>query len=118
MGSKIPRGEKMNVNQMFPSRFLRGAELQGPVTVTIQRIGQEEVYKPGKGKESCWILYAERASRGVVLSKSLAESIAQALGESDTDQWPGRQVTLYPQPMSVAGRDLVAIRAREATNGK
>jgi hypothetical protein len=104
----------MDVNQMYPSRFLKGAELRGPVTVTISAIRKEQTYKPGEGQTDIFVLYCERASRGVVLSKPLAFSIAQALGEPDTDQWTGRAVTLYPQPMRVAGRDLIAIRARAA----
>lgn len=104
----------MNVNDMFPSKYLRGCELKGPVTVTLQRVATEEVYKPGKGKQAAFVLYCHKASRGIVLSKSLAQSIAQALGEPDTDRWPGRQVIIYPEPMTVAGQNLIAIKARPA----
>lgn len=104
----------MDVNMMFPSRFLKGSELSGPVAVTIEDIKVESVYKPGEGKTEVFVLYCRNARRGVVLSKPLALSIAQALGERNTDNWTGRAVTLFPQPMKVAGRDLVAIRARAA----
>ena len=107
----------MNVNQMFPSKYLKGAELAGPVTVTIANIRKERTYKPGEGQADIFVLYCEKATRGVVLSKPLALSISQALQEPDTDKWTGQQVVLFPQPMTVAGRDLVAIRAR-AVNGK
>lgn len=104
----------MNVNQMFPSRYLRGAELAGPVNVTIAEIRQETAYKPGVGQTEIYVLYCKNARRGVVLSKALAFSIAQALGEPDTDKWAGRALTLFPQSMRVAGSDLVCIRARPA----
>lgn len=103
-----------NVNDLYPSRFLHGADLKGPVTVTIQRLGREKVYKPGEGQSEALVLYVVNGSRGVVLSKPLAFSIAEALGEPDTDNWPSKRVILYPQPMTVAGRDIIAIRARKA----
>lgn len=104
----------MDVNQMFPSKYLKGAELTGPVTVTIANIRKEQSYKPGEGQSEIFVMYCERATRGVVLTKPLAFSIAQALGEPETEKWSGRAVTLYPQPMTVAGRNLIAIRARPA----
>ena len=104
----------MNVNQMFPSKYLKGSELTGQVTVTIARVGKEKSYKPGEGQSDIFVLYCERATRGVVLTKPLAFSIATALNEPEIENWTGRAVTLYPQPMTVAGRDLIAIRARAA----
>lgn len=104
----------MNVNDLFPSKYLKGSELKGPVTVTIQRVGSESMYKPGQGQITGYVLYCEKASRGVVLGRTLALQIAEAVGDPDIDKWHGHQVTLYPQPMTVAGRDLVAVRARAA----
>jgi len=107
----------MDINQMFPSRYLKGAELSGPKTVTIAEIRTEQAYKPGKGQADIYVLWCERATRGIVLTRPLALSISEALGEPDTDKWAGQRITIYPQPMRVGGRDLVAIRAKAATNG-
>jgi len=104
-----------DINDLFPSKYLKGSELRGPVTVTIQRISPESMYKPGSGNTTGYVVYFEKATKGVVLSRPLGLSIAQALGgESNTDKWPGKAITLYPQPMTVAGRDIVAVRARPA----
>lgn len=102
----------MDINQMFPSKYLKGSELPGPVTVTIANIRKERTYKPGEGQTDIYVLICEKATRGVVLTKPLAFSIAEALGEPDTDKWTGRAVTLYPQAMTIAGRAITAIRAR------
>lgn len=107
----------MKVGEMFPSKYLKGSDLTGPVTVTIAGIEKAELYRPGEGKTTAWVLYCERASKGIILSRPLAAGIAQALGSDETNDWPGRQIVLYPQPMRVGGRDLVAIRARAAKNG-
>lgn len=103
----------MNVNQLFPSKYVKGAELGGPVTVTIERLAQEEVYRPGEGKAQAVVMYCQGAKRGIVLNRVLALQIAEAVGEPDTDAWQGKRVVLYPQPMNVAGRAVVAIRARK-----
>jgi hypothetical protein len=107
----------MNVNDIFPSKYLRGGDLAAPVTVTIASVTSERMYKPGVGETTGYVLHCEKAKKGVVLTRPLALGIAQALGEPDTDKWQGKQVTLYPEPMRVAGRDLIAIRAR-AANGR
>lgn len=102
----------MKIGDMFPSRYLRGCDLAGAVVVTIQRVGVETIYRPKEGETQAFILYVVGGSKGVIMSKALGEGIAQALSENDTDLWPGRKFVLYPQPMRVGGRDVVALRAR------
>lgn len=108
----------MKVGEMFPSKYATGEELRGPVTVTIKGIEAERMYKPGTGEITGYVLYTQEGKKGVVLSRPLARQISQALGSDDTDNWPGKKITLYPQPMTVAGVARVAIRARAAANGK
>jgi len=108
----------MNVNNMFPSKYLKGADLKAPVTVTIASVRTEKIYKPGTGMVDGFILYCEKAQKGVILSRPLALGIAQALSEPEADKWTGRQITLYPQAMTVVGVERVAIRARAAVNEK
>lgn len=102
----------MNVNQAFPSKYLSGCELQGPVKVTIASVKEEELERPGVGKVTGYILYVEKASKGVILSRTLALQIAAAVGEPDMSKWDGRQVVLFGVPMMVGGMPRVAIRAR------
>lgn len=104
----------MDINQLFPSKYLKGADLKAPTTVTIAAVKPESMYKPGEGNVTKYVLYVVNGSKGVVLSRPLALQIAQALGEPDTDNWPGRRVVLFPVPMTVAGAACVAIRARAA----
>jgi hypothetical protein len=37
--------------------------------------------------------------------------IANVLGEGETDNWPGKTIVLYPEPM------IVTVRAKAAVNG-
>lgn len=107
----------MKVAEMFPRRYANGEDLKGkPVTLTIAKVHPEEM-RPGGGTPiTKWVIYFEGARRGVVLSRTLATQIAEALGDDDTDHWPGKRVTLYPQLLTVAGRRVTVIRAR-AANG-
>ena len=109
----------MKLSEMFPSRFVKGDELNGKsVTVTIARVAAETVRpSPGSPEETKFALYftESKSGRGVILSKVLATQIARALGSDDTDDWPGRRITLYPESVTVAGVPRVAIRARAAS---
>lgn len=107
----------MDVNQMFPSKYVRGDELPpAGVRVTIAAVKTEKMRKPGAGEVDGFTLWAQGARRPIVLTAALARQIAQLTGETDTDNWPGKAITLYPEPMTVAGVARVAIRAR-AANG-
>jgi hypothetical protein len=47
----------------------------------------------------------------VIFTLPLALQLAEILGD-DTASWKDQKITLYPEPMNVAGRACVAIRAR------
>ncbi len=102
----------MNVNDMFPSKYLSGADMTGPIIVTIAGVKIEKAFKPGEGNTNIYVLQCEKATKGIVLNKTLAHQIAVIAGSLVTDDWRGKKVVLYPEPMNVAGRDVVAIRAR------
>jgi len=107
----------VKVSEMFPGRYLSGDDLQGqPMTVTIARIGQEEMRPGGAAPVKKWVVWFQGEQKAVILGLTLAEQIAEAVGSDDTNDWPGRRVTLYPLPLTVAGESRVAIRAR-AANG-
>ena len=47
----------MDVTDMFPSKYLRGLDLKGPITVTLASVQPEKVYKPGVGETGVYVLY-------------------------------------------------------------
>lgn len=102
----------MKVSEEYPSKYLSGFDLPGPVTVTIDKLESELLNKPGeRGPVKTWIIFCRGKKKGIILSKFLAKQIANMLGD-DSDQWIGKQITIYPEPMKVAGREVVALRAR------
>jgi len=108
----------MKITDMFPSRYVKGEDLKGKdVTVTIARIQPEKMRpNPQSPEIERFVLYTAEGKKGIVLSKTLASQIARSVGSYDTDDWMGKKVTLFPEPMVVAGIQRVAIRIRDGIN--
>lgn len=106
----------MKLSQMFPKRYATGEDLQGKaVTLTIAKVNSEKMHpQPNAPEVERWVAYFKEARKGVILSRTLAYQIAEILGSEDTEEWISKSITLFPQPMNVAGRPVVAIRARAA----
>lgn len=97
---------------MFPSMWIRGAEIDPDgVIVTISGVEKTTLNRPGQGTVTVYLLRCEKATRAVILSAVLARQIASAVGSEETGDWIGKRVVLFPQPLRVAGRDVVGIRA-------
>lgn len=108
----------MKVSEMFPSKYVTGEGLQGKAyTVTIARVTAERMRpNPASPEVQKFVLYTVEGKKGIVLSHTLADQITRITGSEDTDEWAGKKITIYPEPVTVAGVDRIAIRAR-AVNG-
>lgn len=109
----------MKLSEMFPRRYASGSDLNGhQPTLKISHIEREEMTpNPGSKPELKFVIYFEKASKGIILSRALAEQIAQVCKSDDTADWIGKSVTLYTVAMKVAGKDRLAIRAKAPANG-
>jgi len=95
----------MRVDQLFPSKYLRAADLDGDTVVTIQRITQQDL----NGEPKPILLLRE--SKGLVLNKTNSKTIAKLYGD-EIDGWTGKQITLYSTPVEFGGKLVPAIRVR------
>jgi hypothetical protein len=95
-----------NIMDDFPSKYLKGEELEDHPTVTISRVTREEV---GKDREVRPILYLNEYEQGVVLNKTNAGNIARMYG-TETDNWPGKTVVLGTEMVTFNGETKPAIR--------
>ncbi len=101
----------MNINELFPSKFVAAHELLSQdVTVQIARVTQEEV---GEDREKRPILYFSGMNKGMVLNKTNAKRIAGLYGV-DTNHWIGKSITLYPSETEYAGETVPCIRVRQS----
>jgi hypothetical protein len=85
----------MNVDAIFPSRFVKGEDIAGKKpTVTISHLTMEEM---GKDKEVNPVLwFSGGVKKGLVLNKTNTTTIASLYGK-ETDDWKGKKITLYTQ---------------------
>jgi hypothetical protein len=84
----------MNINKLFKSNYLRAADIESDnLTVTIEEVREEII---GQDKDSKPVVYFKGILPGLVLNKTNANTITEVLGTPETDEWIGRQITLYP----------------------
>lgn len=102
----------MNVNQMFPSRYVTALDLNGSdVTACIKIVVMEGMKNRNNKTESKPVVIFERATKGMVLNKTNAMTIASLYGP-ETDNWVGKSVTLYATEVEAFGKQTKAIRIR------
>lgn len=114
----------MDYRLLYPSLYLSAADLKGKdQTLTIRRVIVEEL-KTERGSEKKPVVYfeetkaaAERAGtpdkeKRMVLNKTNARMIARIYNENEIDNWRGKKITLYPQPVSVGGEMRDGLRIR------
>lgn len=98
---------------MFPSKYVRAADLQGrDVTVEIASVAMEELVMAGGKKDKKPVMHFAGKDKSLVLNKTNATTIAKTLG-NDTDQWVGKSITLYPTKTACGGEQVDCIRVRE-----
>jgi hypothetical protein len=101
------------IDDLFPSRYLKAADLKGQKrTLTISKITSEEV---GKDKKAEPIIYFQKCTKGLVLNKTNAKRIAEVLGSKALADWPGKSVALYSKMVEFAGDLVPAIRIDAAS---
>jgi len=98
----------VKLTDVFPSRYLQAADLQGrEVRVTIDRIGMEEM-NDGKDKP---VLSFKGKEKTLVLNKVNASTIADMYGD-ELDEWIGKGILLYPTRVDFQGKRVDAIRVK------
>ncbi|MEN3145738.1 hypothetical protein ABCW43_00325 [Neorhizobium sp. IRAMC:178] len=96
----------MNINEAFPSKYLKAADIDGNPTVIIDQIVEEEV---GKDKEMRPVLYFQGEDKGIILNKTNATNISKLYGY-ETDDWVGKRVVLGTTYVDFQGQSVEAIR--------
>ena len=92
-------------HEVFPSRFLKHAELAGkPLEVKVER-APTETLGSGHDAENKTVLYFRN---GV---KPYWDAVAAIAGD-DTDDWPGHRLELYPTTTELKGKVVDCIRIR------
>lgn len=105
-----------NINDVFPTKFLKAHELKGqePI-VTIDRVDFEPI---GRSREMKPVVYFRGTEKGIVLNKTNANKIIQISGSAITEEWSGTRVKLYATEADFGGEtyDVVRIKSANGTN--
>jgi hypothetical protein len=110
----------MHAVLMFPSSYIRAADLQGKdVTLTICSVKIETLTMQGGRKEKKPVIrFTEMEKRGsdktkaLVCNKTNAKTIIGLYG-TETDDWIGRKITLYPTVTKFGKETHECIRIRD-----
>lgn len=86
-----------NINDLFPSTFLKAYDLKGKTpTVTIDRVEFQQVRGGRTGTvETKPIVYFAGKGKGLLLNKTNARTIIQITGSAITEDWRGAVLTLF-----------------------
>lgn len=101
-----------NIQDAFPSNYLKASDLKGqqPI-VTIDRVEFEPV---GRTREMKPILYFVGKEKGIVLNKTNANNVASLSGTPQTEEWTGVRIRLYATHVEFQGESVEAIRIKAA----
>lgn len=101
-----------NINDAFPSNYLKASDIRGhePV-VTIDHVAMEEV---GRTKDKKAVLYFYGKEKGLVLNKTNANKIVQLTGSPVTEDWHGFKVKLFATETEFGGETVECVRVKAA----
>jgi hypothetical protein len=102
-----------NINQYFPSQWLRSEDLNGPSVVTIIQV--RDVKFPGQRGESDQIkpvLVFRELEKDMIVNKTNFQALARITGRDSTEEWIGSKIQLRVEQVSAFGDVVDAIRIR------
>jgi len=106
---------------VFPSKYLSAADLGGKeLTVKIAE-AELETLKTLDGKENRKVvLYFHKQKKALPLNVTNFNSVQDITNEIDTENWPGTEITLYPDKAAMGGKifDCIRIKAPNAPEKK
>lgn len=107
----------MNINKLFPSRFVKADDLGGKrVVLTIERVKVDRV-RNEDGEREVAVVFFKGAKKGLLLNKTNAMAIA-AMYTPETDNWTGQRILLYGARVSAFGKTVDAVRVDEPPAAK
>jgi hypothetical protein len=105
-------------DELFPSKFLRAADLSGkPKTLTISKATRETL-KNGGDEQSKLVVYFKGAKKGLPLNITNFDTIMGVTGEADSDDWVGHRIEVYPTTTEMRGKTVDCIRIRQPAQGE
>lgn len=108
----------MNIDQAFPSKYLKASDLpeEGSQAFKIEKIEIEEI---GREKQSKPVIYFEDSDKAMVANKTNCNTIAKITGSRNFEDWTGTTIHLYRADVEFGGEMVESIRVKiKAPKGK
>ena len=97
----------------YDYRFISGDDIEKDMTVTIDRVTDEEVFNPStNSKERAFAIYFKGATKGMILNKTNAKTIAKVVGSPYQEHWIGKQIIIYPKEGTFFGEKMKVVRVK------
>lgn len=101
----------MRVNDAFPSKWLKAADLQGrAVLLVIERWEMAEIGMADKPEQKPVLFFRDK-QKALVLNKANGNTIAEIHGQ-EMDDWGGKEITIYPTKTQFHGDMVDCIRVK------
>ena len=95
---------------MIESKYLKQADAEDDVIVTITKVGQANIAKDDEPPEMKWMVRFAEFNKPMVLNRTNISLLGNFLGD-DTDDWIGKQVILYnDESIQFAGKVTGGLR--------
>lgn len=102
----------MNVNDLFPSKYLKAHDLSGKAYTLTIKVAKIEEVGHGAEKERKLAIGFEKATKLMLLNRTNAMIIASLYGP-ETDGWIGKAVIVYSARVKAFGAWHDALRIKE-----
>ena len=117
---KHRRKLKVKMNELFPSKYLRAADLAGkPRTVVIDHVSHEIFKDDGVSVTKTILHFKGSGTAPVVLNKTNWKMLVAVTGADDDEDWAGTAIELRSEKVNTPGGKIVdSIRVHEAPQPK
>jgi hypothetical protein len=102
-------------SDVFPSKYLKAGDLEGPVVLTILEAPLETLTFKGRQEEKI-VLHFKGTEKLLPLNVTNFDGVVAATGEDDTESWPGKKIEVYPTTTEMRGQTVDCIRIRKPGN--
>jgi hypothetical protein len=103
----------MKRDDLFPSKYLKCADLKGkPRVVEIEQAPIETLKNPKGEEQKKVVLYFKGAKKALPLNLTNFDAVMDIAGSDETNNWPGTRLELFPATTMMGGKITDCIRIR------
>ena len=102
----------MNTASMFPSKFLKAADLENQpsgVILTVSTVTFEGVDHDDGSSEQRPVVHFEETKKGLILNRTNANALQELFGD-ETDNWLGKKIKLIRSTTDFRGKRVPCLR--------